>query len=116
MRLTSSGKDHEGGEDDDATAASGSGQGGESISAQPKREKSMILSELVELTDYSCAYARRVLRQHSQRMKAGKQSLVVDVRLRAARRRSPFYDEKVKAALIYLDSKKDTNIFSKLDA
>ena len=65
-----------------------------------KKEKSMILSELVELTEYSRAYARRVLRQHGQRMKPGKQSLVVDVRLRSSRRRAPFYDEKVRAALI----------------
>ena len=65
-----------------------------------KKEKSLILSELVELTEYSRAYARRVLRQHGQRLKPGKQSLVVDVRLRAARCRPPFYDEKVKAALI----------------
>jgi len=65
-----------------------------------KKEKSVMLSELVELTEYSRAYARRVLRQHGQRIKVGKQSLVADVRLRAQRRRSPFYDEKVKAALI----------------
>src|SRR5215475_8531051 len=64
-----------------------------------KKEKSMILSELVELTEYSRAYARRVLRQHGQRMKSGKQSLVVDVRLRSRRCRVPYYDEKVKAAL-----------------
>ena len=64
-----------------------------------KKEKSLILSELIELTDYSRAYARRVLRQHGQRIKPGKQALVVDVRLRAPRRRSPFYDEKVKATL-----------------
>src|SRR5215212_929413 len=65
-----------------------------------KKEKSLILGELVELTEYSRAYARRVLRQHGQRLKPGKQSLVVDVRLRAARGRAPCYDEKVKAALI----------------
>ena len=65
-----------------------------------KKEKSKILSELVELTEYSRAYARRVLRQHGQRMKPGKQPLVVDVRLRAQRHRSPYYDEKVKAALL----------------
>src|ERR1041385_344437 len=65
-----------------------------------KKEKSVILSELVELTEYSRAYARRVLRQHGQRLKPGKQSLVVDVRLRSSRCRVPFYDEKVKAALI----------------
>lgn len=65
-----------------------------------KKEKSMILSELVELTEYSRAYARRVLRQHGRRIKSGKQSLIVDVRLRAQRQRSPYYDEKVKAALI----------------
>jgi hypothetical protein len=62
-----------------------------------KKEKSLILSELIELTEYSRAYARRVLRQHGQRMKSGKQSLVVDVRLRSARQRSPYYDEQVKA-------------------
>jgi len=33
-----------------------------------KKEKSMILSELVELTEYNRAYARRVLRQHGQRL------------------------------------------------
>lgn len=65
-----------------------------------KKEKGKILSELVELTEYSRAYARRVLRQHGQRLKPGKQSLVVDVRLRAPRGRAPCYDEKVKAALI----------------
>lgn len=65
-----------------------------------KKEKSMILSELVELTEYSRAYARRVLRQHGQRVKPGKQALVVDVRLRAPRQRSAFYDDKVKAALL----------------
>ncbi len=65
-----------------------------------KKEKSLILSELVELTEYSRAYARRVLRQHGQRLKPGKQSLVVDVRLRSRRCRAPFYDEPVKAALI----------------
>ena len=56
-----------------------------------KKEKSMILSGLVELTEYSRAYASSVLRQHGQRMKPGKQSLVVDVRLRAERHRSPFF-------------------------
>jgi hypothetical protein len=65
-----------------------------------KKEKILILGELVELTEYSRAYARRVLRQRGQRLKPGKQSLVVDVRLRAPRGRSPCYDEKVKAALI----------------
>ena len=49
-----------------------------------KKEKGLILSELVELTEYSRAYARRVLRQHGQRLKPGKQSLIVDVRLRSA--------------------------------
>src|SRR5215212_5654543 len=64
-----------------------------------KKEKSKLLNELVELTEYSRAYARRVLRQHGQRLKPGKQSLVVDVRLRSRRCRAPCYDEKVKAAL-----------------
>ena len=65
-----------------------------------KKEKSTILSELVELTEYSRTYARRVLRQHGQRIKPGKQALVVDVRLRAQRQRAPYYDEKVKAVLL----------------
>jgi len=65
-----------------------------------KKEKSKILSELIELTEYSRAYARRVLRQHGQQIKSGKQSLVVDVRLRSRRCRAPCYDEKVKAALL----------------
>jgi hypothetical protein len=43
-----------------------------------KQEKSVILSEVVELTDYSRGYTRRVLRQHGQRLKPGKQSLVVE--------------------------------------
>ena len=63
-----------------------------------KKEKGLILSELVELTEYSRVYARRVLRQHG-RLKPGKQSLIADVRVRSARYRSPYYDEKVKAAL-----------------
>src|SRR5688572_13578643 len=63
-----------------------------------KKEKSLILSELVELTEYSRVYARRVLRQHGQRMKPGKQSVVRDAR--PQRHRPPFYDEQVKAALI----------------
>jgi len=65
-----------------------------------KKEKSLILSELVELTEYSRTYARRVLRQHGQRLQPGKQSLIVDVRLRVPRGRASCYDEKVKAALL----------------
>jgi hypothetical protein len=57
------------------------------------------LSELVELTEYSGAYARRVLRQHDHRMKPGKESLVVEVPLRAQPHRVPFYDVQLKAAL-----------------
>lgn len=65
-----------------------------------KKAKELILDELVELTEYSRAYARRVLRQHGKRMLLDKQSLVVDVRIRSGRRRSPIYDEKVITALI----------------
>src|SRR5213593_1433926 len=65
-----------------------------------KKEKGLILSELVELTEYSRVYARRVLRQHGQRLKPGRQSLITDVRVRSARCRSPYYDESVRAALI----------------
>src|SRR5882672_4778109 len=65
-----------------------------------KKEKSLILSELVALTEYSRVYARRVLRQQGQRVQAGKHTLEADIRRRAPRCRSPYYDEKVKAALI----------------
>jgi len=41
-----------------------------------KKEKGLILTELVELTEYSRVYARRVLRQHGKRIKQGQQSLV----------------------------------------
>jgi hypothetical protein len=65
-----------------------------------KKEKGLILTELVELTEYSRVYARRVLRQHGRRIKQGRQSLVADVRARSPRSRSPYYDEQVKAALL----------------
>ena len=65
-----------------------------------KKEKGSILSELVELTEYSRVYARRVLRQHGQRIKQGKHSLLADVRVHSARCRTPYYDEQVRAALI----------------
>ena len=51
------------------------------------KEKRLILGELVELTKYSRVYASRVLRQHGQRIKPGKKSLVVDVRLHSQRHR-----------------------------
>ena len=66
-----------------------------------KKEKSLILSELVELTEYSRTYASRVLRQQG-RLNPGKRSLVVDKRRRSRRQRSPFYDEQVKAALVQI--------------
>jgi hypothetical protein len=66
-----------------------------------KKEKGLILSALVELTEYSRAYARRALRQHGQRLKPGKQSLVVDVRLRTPRGHYPVYDEKVALLKIW---------------
>jgi hypothetical protein len=65
-----------------------------------KKEKGLILAELVQVTEYSRVYARRVLRQHGKRMKQGQQSLIADVRVRSRRSRSPYYDEQVKAALI----------------
>jgi hypothetical protein len=65
-----------------------------------KKEKSLLLSELVALTEYSRVYARRVLRQHGQRVQTDKQTLEADIRKRAARCRAPYYDEKVKAALL----------------
>ena len=65
-----------------------------------KQEKGLILTELVELTEYSQVYARRVLRQHGKRIKQGRQSLLADVRVRSSRSRSPYYDQQVKATLI----------------
>ena len=65
-----------------------------------KKEKGVILSELVELTEYSRVYARRVLRQQGKRIKQGNHSLRADVRVRSARSRAPYYDEQVRAALI----------------
>jgi len=65
-----------------------------------KKEKGLILTELVELTEYSRVYARRVLRQHGKRIKQGRQSLLADVRVRSSRSRSPYYDQQVKATLI----------------
>src|ERR1041385_7087511 len=65
-----------------------------------KKEKGLILTELVELTEYSRVYARRVLRQHGKRIKQGRQSLLADVRVRLSRSRPPYYDQQVKATLI----------------
>jgi hypothetical protein len=65
-----------------------------------KKEKGSILSELVEVTEYSRVYARRVLRQHGQRIKQGKHSLLADVRVHSSRRRAPYYDEQVRTALV----------------
>jgi hypothetical protein len=65
-----------------------------------KQEKGLILTELVELTEYSRVYARRVLRQHGKRIKQGRQSLLADVRVRSSRSRSPYYDQQLKATLI----------------
>src|SRR5262245_9142694 len=65
-----------------------------------KKDKGVILDELVELTQYSRSYARRVLRQHGKRVVLGQQTLVGDARVRSQRRRSRVYDEKVVTALI----------------
>src|SRR4030095_16921418 len=65
-----------------------------------KKEKSVILNELVELTEYNRTYARRVLRQTGKRVQQGKQVFRAAVRSRAQRRRSCYYDEKVKVALL----------------
>lgn len=65
-----------------------------------KKEKGLILSELVELTEYSRVYARRVLRQHGKRIKQGQHSLLVDVRVPSPRSRAPYYDEQVRTALV----------------
>jgi hypothetical protein len=97
MRLNSRGRDHEGeNKAHDATAAGGSGQYRSAVLTQPEEGKEQEFERASGTTEYSCAYARRVLRQHGQRMKPGKQSLVVDVPLRSKRCRAPCYDEKVK--------------------
>jgi hypothetical protein len=61
-----------------------------------KKQKGVILAELVQLTEYSRVYARRILRQHGQRTKSPPQAPPG----RSARRRAPYYDEQVQIALL----------------
>ena len=61
-----------------------------------KKQKGMILAELIQLTEYSRVYARRILRQQGKRTNPGQAT----VALRSSRQRSPYYDEQVQAALI----------------
>lgn len=65
-----------------------------------KKDKGVILDELVELTQYSRTYARRVLRRHGQRVVLEEQTLLGDARVRSQRWRSRVYDDKVSTALI----------------
>jgi hypothetical protein len=83
-------------EADDATAAGLVAKTASRYQRSSKKEKGSILSELVEVTEYSRVYARRVLRQHGQRIKQGKHSLLADVRVHSPRRRAPYYDEQVR--------------------
>ena len=61
-----------------------------------KKQKGLILAELVQLTEYSRVYARRILRQHGKRSGPAPTA----VRVRGGRRRSAYYDEPVKVALL----------------
>ncbi|MFN2497630.1 MAG: transposase family protein, partial [Pyrinomonadaceae bacterium] len=65
-----------------------------------KKEKGLILDELVELTEYNRGYARRVLRQHGKRIRLDHQLLVGDVQRRSRRQRPRVYDEQVVTALL----------------
>lgn len=65
-----------------------------------KKQKGLILAELVQLTEYSRVYARRILRQHGQRLKGGQQSLNGAGCGRSRRCRTAYYDEQVKTALL----------------
>jgi Integrase core domain len=61
-----------------------------------KKQKGLILAELVQLTEYSRVYARRILREHGKRTSVGQQV----TRVGRARHRTAYYDEQVKAALL----------------
>jgi len=67
-----------------------------------KKEKGLILSEFVKLTEYARAYAKRVLRNHGKRLQVDQQRvLVADARKQWPRSKRPrVYDEKVVALLI----------------
>src|SRR4030095_9778333 len=61
-----------------------------------KKQKGLILAELVQLTEYSRVYARRILRQQGKRSGQAQTAMLV----RSGRCRSAYYDEPVKAALL----------------
>lgn len=63
-----------------------------------KKQKGLILAELVQLTEYGRVYARRILRQPGQRPRAEQQARPV----RSARRRPPYYDEPAQVALLQI--------------
>jgi hypothetical protein len=64
-----------------------------------KKQKGLILAELVQLTEYSRVYARRILRQYGKRPKpCERQARPV----RSARHRPPYYDEPVQVALLQI--------------
>jgi hypothetical protein len=61
-----------------------------------KKEKKRILDEIVELTGYTRSYARYVLRNHGRKIQVSKGTVIVaDIRQKASRRRTNYYDEKV---------------------
>lgn len=64
-----------------------------------KKQKGLILAELVQLTEYSRVYARRILRQQGKRTSPG-QPWLAKVGRRSSRCRAPYYDEQVKVALL----------------
>lgn len=63
-----------------------------------KKQKGLILAELVQLTEYSRVYARRILRQYGKRPRPGPQARPV----RSARHRPPYYDQPVQVALLQI--------------
>jgi hypothetical protein len=65
-----------------------------------KKQKGMILAELVQLTEYNRVYARRILRQHGEHPKQSKQSVSEAGCGRSRRCRTAYYDEQVKTALL----------------
>jgi hypothetical protein len=84
----------------DATAAGSSGQNSSSVSTQPEERKEHDLERASRAHGIQSRLCQARTATTWSTTEAGKQSLVVDVRLRSSRCRVPFYDEKVKAALI----------------
>jgi hypothetical protein len=61
-----------------------------------KREKKLILDEIVELTGYTRSYATFVLRNQGRKVHLKKGTVIVaDIRQKSSRKRTNYYDEKV---------------------